>query len=147
MPQRWGSFNRVLSYVVRCGGLNSADIKKEVRCVTRAHLVEELFPCGVGLDGKLQLCIHGGDPDVDLENKHSKKLNLLHYYFLKQKPLNKTPCNSKWETECLSVLGWIVFRSSNNLPENYRIPTEINDSLLCNFSICVNHNPNLVKTL
>ena len=59
------------------GGFNYEDIKKEVSCVPRAHLVEELFPCGVGLDGKLQLCIHGGDPDIDLENKH--ELNLWHF--------------------------------------------------------------------
>lgn len=31
-----------------------------------AYLVKELFPCGAGLDGKLQLCIHGGHTDIDL---------------------------------------------------------------------------------
>lgn len=35
--------------------------------VTDAHLVKELFSCRIRLDGKLQLCIHGGHTDVDLE--------------------------------------------------------------------------------
>lgn len=32
------------------------------------YLVEQLFACGVGLDGKLQLGIHGGHPNVDLRS-------------------------------------------------------------------------------
>lgn len=32
------------------------------------HLVEQLLPCGVGLDGKLQLGVHGGDAHVDLQD-------------------------------------------------------------------------------
>lgn len=32
-------------------------------------LVKELLPCRVGVEGKLQLCVHGGDADVDLQRK------------------------------------------------------------------------------
>lgn len=32
------------------------------------HLVKQLLPCRVGLDGKLQLGVHGGDAHVDLQD-------------------------------------------------------------------------------
>lgn len=31
------------------------------------HLVKELLSYGVRLDGKLQLCIHGGHTNIDLQ--------------------------------------------------------------------------------
>lgn len=37
--------------------------------MSETNLVEELLPGGVWLDGKLQLRIHGGHPDVDLEKR------------------------------------------------------------------------------
>lgn len=40
----------------------------------KTDLIKKLFPGGVWLDGKLQLCIHGGHPDVDLE-KRKRNLN------------------------------------------------------------------------
>lgn len=40
---------------------------------SETHLVKKLFSCGVRLDGKLQLCIHGGHTDIDL---HTKKQNI-----------------------------------------------------------------------
>lgn len=43
-----------------------------MRYVLYAHLIKKLFSCGVRLDGKLQLCIHGGHTDVDLEYKQNK---------------------------------------------------------------------------
>lgn len=33
-----------------------------------AYLVKELFACGAGLDGKLQLCIHSRDTHIVLQN-------------------------------------------------------------------------------
>lgn len=36
---------------------------------TETDLIKELFSCCVWLDGKLQLRIHGGNSDVDLENR------------------------------------------------------------------------------
>lgn len=33
------------------------------------HLVKELFSYGIRLDGKLQLCIHRGNTDIDLQKK------------------------------------------------------------------------------
>lgn len=33
------------------------------------NLVKELLPCGVGVEGKLQLRIHRGDANVDLQSK------------------------------------------------------------------------------
>lgn len=36
---------------------------------TGTDLIEELFSCRIWLDGELQLRIHGGDSDIDLENK------------------------------------------------------------------------------
>lgn len=33
------------------------------------YLIEELLPCGVGLNGKLQLSVHGGNSHTDLEDK------------------------------------------------------------------------------
>ena len=37
-----------------------------------AHLIKELFPSGARLDGELQLCIHGGDTDIDLQPEHGQ---------------------------------------------------------------------------
>lgn len=42
-------------------------------------LVKELLPCGVGVEGKLQLCVHGGDADVDLQQKQKKKKRHLDF--------------------------------------------------------------------
>lgn len=39
-------------------------------CLVSTHLVKELLPCSVGMEGKLQLRVHGRDAHVDL---HSKK--------------------------------------------------------------------------
>ena len=36
------------------------------KTVSEAYLVEELFARGAGLDGKLQLCVHGRDPHIVL---------------------------------------------------------------------------------
>lgn len=36
-------------------------------------LVKEQLPCGVGLEGKLQLRVHRGDANVDLHSKKTKK--------------------------------------------------------------------------
>lgn len=47
--------------------------------VTLAHLVKELLSRCVGLDGKLQLCIHGGHTDVDLEKQKTTTPCLPHY--------------------------------------------------------------------
>lgn len=34
-----------------------------------SYLVKELFACRVGLDGKLQLSVHGGDAHIDLKKR------------------------------------------------------------------------------
>lgn len=44
---------------------------------TSTHLVKELFSCGVILDGKLQLRIHGGHTNINLGKK--KKCHFLYY--------------------------------------------------------------------
>ena len=38
---------------------------------THTDLVEELLARGAGQDGKLQLRIHGGDANIDLERKNT----------------------------------------------------------------------------
>ena len=38
---------------------------------THTDLVEELLARGAGQDSKLQLCIHGGDANIDLERKNT----------------------------------------------------------------------------
>ena len=50
-------------------------VSRSVRVKARAHsyLVKQLLACGVGLDGKLQLCVHGGHPHIDLENTQNKE--------------------------------------------------------------------------
>lgn len=37
--------------------------------LSHTDLVKELLPCGVGLEGKLQLRVHRGDANVDLQQK------------------------------------------------------------------------------
>lgn len=39
-----------------------------LKLTAATHLIEKLFSRRVRLDGELQLCVHGGDADVDLEN-------------------------------------------------------------------------------
>lgn len=36
---------------------------------TDSNLIKQLFSHRVWLDGELQLRIHGGDPDIDLEKR------------------------------------------------------------------------------
>ena len=40
-----------------------------MRCVLETNLIEKLFSCCIWLDGELQLRIHGGNSDIDLENR------------------------------------------------------------------------------
>lgn len=37
------------------------------------HLIEKLLSRGAGLDGKLQVCIHGQDPHVDLRKQRNAR--------------------------------------------------------------------------
>lgn len=48
----------------------SHDSRTRHGCRWCTHLVKELLPRGVGLEGELQLCVHGDDAHVDL---HSTK--------------------------------------------------------------------------
>lgn len=39
-----------------------------LKLTAATNLIKELFSRRIRLDGELQLCVHGGDADVDLEN-------------------------------------------------------------------------------
>lgn len=46
---------------------------------TGTYLIEELFACGVWLDGKLQLRIHRSNPDIDLQKKVGGRKTVLYW--------------------------------------------------------------------
>lgn len=50
----------------------------KVKHGTKGHLVKQLFPCGVILNGKLQLSIHGGHANIYLEGQKTVA-TLLHF--------------------------------------------------------------------
>lgn len=71
------------------GGNDCAQQTKGFRCsfltgnplkCSETNLIKKLLPCGVWLDGELQLRIHGGHSDVDLKKK--KKHITLNRVFL-----------------------------------------------------------------
>lgn len=44
-------------------------------------LVKELLPCCVGVEGKLQLRVHGGDSNVDLRHTKRSRRHLMTHLF------------------------------------------------------------------
>lgn len=52
---------------------------------SETHLVKKLFSCGVRLDGKLQLCIHGGHTDIDLWKKQNIKTVIYFDYTIRHR--------------------------------------------------------------
>lgn len=50
--------------------------------LSHTNLVKELLPCGVGVEGKLQLRVHGGDANVDLQQKEKLYLFFISFCFL-----------------------------------------------------------------
>lgn len=77
--------------------------------MSETDLIKKLFPGGVWLDGKLQLGIHGGHPNVDLENRR-RNLNLPVRSFpgglrdLPPKPRAAWPCGCCTHSSLTSVL-------------------------------------------
>lgn len=77
--------------------------------MSETDLIKKLFPGGVWLDGKLQLGIHGGHPNVDLENR-TRNLNLPVRSFpgglrdLPPKPRAAWPCGCCTHSSLTSVL-------------------------------------------
>lgn len=93
-------------------GGGGTDRKSQALC---AHLIKQLFSCGVWLNGKLQLGIHGGHTDIDLKPPPKKKQGSLSQAEHSGQPLGDCPRRPPCRPRTPGVCYWAVYDREENV--------------------------------